>query len=668
LQVSHGSYTTCDLLHPHYRFESDQMKIYMHDKVVGRPVRVYLGDVPIGYLPFIVNSVNTDRHSGFLQPYFEFGITGNQRYIRGLDYYWAASPYFDFLFSSDFTDRQRPNRSSVAAFLASAVDTRSYGFGVNTRYKVRYNFEGNIDYRFHRDIGTDSFFWTLGGTHDQKLGERATLRGNLDYASSDRAVRQVNQFSDYERSLNRQLTSGLTLNRPGDLVSFSANLRRVQVVNPGDTFTGTLVTNTLPSMNVTFRPIRLGPAPQDPEHPGWTGWLHDLQLRPSINFARETAAVRSVRDTLTIPPGGVATADSFSVEHSERITASTGAGLSRRFDVWFLDLTPSVNYSESYVRDSRTPNAKRSSRHVGTGVAGSTTFYGLFHPNHWGVSAIRHRIEPRASLSYTPEIAGQQRRASSIGLNLGNIIDAKVVGKDGEERRIDSVINWSLSTSYNPTVLGPVGQPDRKFSNIASTITINQSGPLRITIGQTYDPYAGKILETRIPFGMRLSGRFGYGDTGQEEQERNRVVQEEGEPVPSPVDSTEMPERVAEEAEPLAELKPVEVGTGGGALSWDLGLSYSLVRLGGETQNARVGVSLGVQPTANWHIQYNSSYDGRLRTFANPSFRITRDLHCWRASFSRVRDINEWRYYFRIYVVRHEQDLFIENGDRSLGY
>ena len=668
LQVRSGSYTTCDLAHPHYRFEFDQMKIYMKDKMVGRPVRVYLGDVPVAVLPFIVNSVNTDRHSGFLQPYFEFGVFSDQRYIRGLDYYWAASQYFDVLLSSDFTDRQRPSRANVDAFLASAQDTRSLGLSMTTRYKMRYRFDGNINYRVQHDLGTNSRFWTLGGAHNQTLGERATLRGNLDYASSDRAVKQVNDFRDYERSLTRQLTSGLTLNRPGDLVSLSANLRRVQQVNPGEDYTGALVSSTLPSLNVTFRAIRLGPAPKDLEHPGWRGFLHDLQLRPGFNFARETFEERARRDTTTIPPGGVATADSFVVQNHETITASTGAGLSRRFPVWFLDVTPSVSYTESYRRDSRQPNAQRSSRRVGTGVSGATTFYGLFRPNHWGVTAIRHRIEPRASVSFTPEISGQQRRATSVSLSLANILDAKLAGdKEGEERRFDGLLNWALSTNYNPTTLGGEGQPDRKFGLISSTITINQSGPLRITIGQTYDPYTGKIIDTRVPFGMRLSGRFGYGDTGIEEAQRNRVVEEEGEAVPTPVDSTTIPGRLPDVRDALEGVNPVRVGEVGN-LSWDLGLSYSLSRVNGQTQSARVGVSLAITPTRNWNVQYRASYDGRLRTFANPEFRITRDLHCWKASFARIRDVNDWRYYFRIYVAQHESDLFIENGDRALGY
>ncbi len=50
-------------------------------------------------------------------------------------------------------------------------------------------------------------------------------------------------------------------------------------------------------------------------------------------------------------------------------------------------------------------------------------------------------------------------------------------------------------------------------------------------------------------------------------------------------------------------------------------------------------------------------------------FTVERDLHCWRASFSRVfrGSENEWRYYFRIHVIQHQDELFLESGDRSYG-
>ena len=52
LFVEDGKYTTCDLDHPHYYFASPTMKIIVKDKVVARPVYLYIADVPVFALPF----------------------------------------------------------------------------------------------------------------------------------------------------------------------------------------------------------------------------------------------------------------------------------------------------------------------------------------------------------------------------------------------------------------------------------------------------------------------------------------------------------------------------------------------------------------------------------------------------------------------------------------
>jgi lipopolysaccharide assembly outer membrane protein LptD (OstA) len=677
LQVRHASYTTCDLAHPHYRFECDRMKIYLRKKIVGRSVGVWLGEVPIFWIPFIYNSTDTGRHSGFLQPDIEFGISSRQRFVRGLEYYWAASSYYDFQFSGDYLERERPDRSSIPAVLASNRD-RSVRLSATARYKVRYKLDGNLDYSFRRTFGDagSSYSYTIRGRHDQTIDERSRLAGSIDYASNSRAVRDVNEVVDYQRSLERNLSSGLTFNRRGDLVSVNASVQRREFLNPGPRFTGALVTWRNPDLRVTFRSIRLAPPPRDPKRERVQAFLSGLQLNPFLNFGRSTVTSRVLRDTASLPDSGSAPEDSFRTREDERIDASTSLALSRQARLGPLSLSPSVSYSENYQKDSAQPALPRHSRRVQTGMGSATTVYGLFYPRRFGIEALRHRIEPRASVSFTPEIAGQQRRSTGVALGITNTIDAKVrVGK--ETRRLDGLFDWSLATSYNPTILGAAGEPDRKFGNVSSTITINRSGPLRLTISQTYDPYRGRILSTSVPFALNVGGRFGYGDTGVREAARNRVVEEEG--GVATVDTSAASAAVeplsrrsdTDAAAALADVPPVAVG-GAGDLTWGLTLAYTLTRIEGRTERARVPLTFRIQPTRSWEVSFGTTYDGATRELGQPSIRITRDLHCWKASFTRIRTFSagggDWQYYFRIFVDRHPDDLFIESGDRSYGY
>ncbi|MFQ5599592.1 MAG: putative LPS assembly protein LptD [Candidatus Krumholzibacteriia bacterium] len=677
LQVENGQYTSCNLARPHYGFRSREMKIYLKDKAIGRPVWLYLGNIPTLYLPFFFNSVDPGRRSGFLQPDIEFGVGGRSRYIRGLDYYWAASDYWDVLFSSEYNERNRVNRSSVATVLGDTADTRNVRFSANLRYKLRYNLEGNIRYSRSDDLGSDRSFVTLGGRHSQTLSERMTLRGNLDYASNDFAVRVNNENTSFERARQRQLTSTLTFSRRGALANTTVNLRRVQIVSPDESFTDrSVLTQTMPSLSLRFRSIRLAPRPKNPRTASWAQkFLSDLQFAPNLNFSRTVEDIRRQRlfhiQTGEELPDTTTVADSlirkeFFTEDLQRITASTSLGLSRQSSLWFLSVTPAMSYSESYTDDDRDPKefSDRFTRSLRASLGASTVFYGIFQPRIGRLRALRHSIEPRATYAYSAALSGRTAR-HSVSMSLRNQVDLKY-DKEGEERRLDGVIEWRLSTSYDP-------DRAREWSNISSSLSINRQGPLRMTMSQVYDPYAGKIISTSIPFALRLSGDIGgYAEPESEGEQLNRVAEEEG-ARGAPQDSVGVADQwgfVPRVEDGLDTVEGVDVGEGGGPLGWELGMSYSLRRQNGRNVTSNVALSAGIRPTRKWRIAYRANFDARTRELTNPSIRVERDLHCWRASFSRVFSgfANEWRYYFRIHVIQHQDDLFYESGDRSYGF
>lgn len=676
LQVVNGQYTSCDLHHAHYGFRSRRMKLYVGDKVVGRPVTLYLGEIPLLYFPFFYNSVSPGRRSGFLQPNVEFGVGGDSRFIRGLDYYWAASDYWDVLFSSEYNERGRVNRSSVQSVLQSADDTRNIKIATNLRYKVRYKLEGNLRYTRSQDLDSEALFETWAGSHNQPIGDNMTLRGNLDYASSDQAVLVNNENTDYDRARQQQLTSTLTFQRRGDLANTNFQYNRRQIVNPDERFTDRpILTTTLPSLSVTFRSIRLAPRPRDPRSASpFQRYLSELQFQPNLRFTRTTNDIRRFSHFVHLGTGQVlpdttgtgVSPDSitavFFTEGFERMEASTGLSLSRQSSLWFLTVAPRVSYSERWVRDTAIPDSldqNQFARALTLGARATTTFFGIFRPNIGKLRAVRHQIAPDANYTYAAAVSGLDAR-QSLNVSLRNQLDVKYM-KGGEERRLDGLVNWQLSSSYVP------GSGTREWSNINSTLTLNQSGPLRVTVSQVYDPYAGKIISTAVPFGMRLSGKF--ADYGGDEpvDEVNRIIQEEGiEPAAadttSPLDQwgfTPQLDDGAFEAAPTTE----------GELGWDLRLSYSLRRQDGRTTSNNIGVAASLRPTSKWRLTYRASFDTSQNRFINPRFTVERDLHCWRASFSRVfrGGDDEWRYYFRIHVIKHQDELFLESGDRAYG-
>jgi hypothetical protein len=79
LDVQGATYSTCNLLHPHYAFESNRMKIYLKDKIIARPVVLEVRGIPLLALPFYVFPIRSDRLSGIIVPQLQSRLRQRQR-------------------------------------------------------------------------------------------------------------------------------------------------------------------------------------------------------------------------------------------------------------------------------------------------------------------------------------------------------------------------------------------------------------------------------------------------------------------------------------------------------------------------------------------------------------------------------------------------------------
>ena len=71
--VRNGTITSCDDSIPDYYFRSKQIKMITKNIMVARPAILYIGDVPIMWLPFIFQDIRSGRRSGVITP--RFGVT-----------------------------------------------------------------------------------------------------------------------------------------------------------------------------------------------------------------------------------------------------------------------------------------------------------------------------------------------------------------------------------------------------------------------------------------------------------------------------------------------------------------------------------------------------------------------------------------------------------------
>ncbi len=57
MTMNEGYLTTCDLDEPHYRMGAHRMDIYQHDRAVVHGMKIYLGKIPVMYLPYYVQDL-----------------------------------------------------------------------------------------------------------------------------------------------------------------------------------------------------------------------------------------------------------------------------------------------------------------------------------------------------------------------------------------------------------------------------------------------------------------------------------------------------------------------------------------------------------------------------------------------------------------------------------
>ncbi len=534
LWVKSGLFTSCDLPEPHYRFAADKIKLIMGHIVVAWPVRLYFGDVPVFWFPFIAQDIRRGRHSGILTP--RFGVndvvrnsSGHRRHISNIGYYWAISDYMDAQIGLDWW---------------SSVWTRIDGF---YRYRWRQRFlNGRLGYShfFLPEGGRElSFAWN----HSQKFGERSDLRASVQFVSSQTFQRQ-NEFNP-ER-LTQQIRSDIGLTRRFDWGNVNASAQRVQPLTEGGT-----TTTQLPQLSITLSPIVLTPA----RSPLEARWYNGLTWTGSTNFSYQISTTDPVAQTsvdttvvgtdTTITPvtteirqpdrssinGGLNTGlslgnlrlnsggsyqetvidrpdtlfaapDTVIVDSDTTITRDTlvigpnvregrlnwrtSLGYQQRL-IGSTSLTPSVDLSGTLFRSNETNlDFVAGPTRVSLRASLNSDLYGFF-PGVGPLQRIRHKFSPSLNWTYSPEVtaservqslrgfgAGEARERHELSLGLTQTFEAKLKPK--------KELQDSTTEAADTARAGPPPE-ERKLTLMA----------LRTT-ALTYDFVKGELITDRI--------------------------------------------------------------------------------------------------------------------------------------------------------------------------
>jgi len=646
LDVMGGSYSTCDLEEPHYHFAAHWMKIYLKDKLVAKPVVFYVRNVPLLALPFWIFPIKPGRHSGFLFPQIEFGFSQTAgQFIRNAGYYWAPNDYMDLTVSGDYYQAE------------PSWILRAEGY-----YKLLYVLGGSFRGTFARNERFSRDDWDLTGDHSQEItprtqmSARASFVSSKDYSSSNLYGRTL-----YQR-LNRFLTSSLSLTHNADWVSLNAALDRRQDLDADDAISAPRdgspatvprvaslpnLTETLPNVSVSF-PTRTV---------GTMGPLRGTRFEKTLStvyfsLSSRFGTIHEQRGLLI----GYRPDDSAIIQqvNTTRRALQTSIGLSdsRRLLGW-------LNLSPSFTAEQSTFDFDEQGHHFGVGagqsltatsaavwragVSSNATFYGTFRPRLGSLVGLRHIVTPTASFAYSPESKAGNRfndfggfgvssgKQTALIFGVDQRLQAKV--RRGDKLSVlDNLLLLAVRGSYN--FLWKEQRQAHPLSNLGWSLQIQPPGVFNASSGWVMDVYQPRMIRSfNYNLGLNLSSA------------RLRGV-----PPPLPVDQG----------------SPAPPGfrdnwTAGLAFSYSGGLVSQYRWSSSETGNA----VLQYQFSPAWGLDYSTSIDFSHREILTQRFGISRDLHCWIATFSRIFTVGgEAEYYFRI-GIKEQREVYAERGTRT---
>jgi hypothetical protein len=656
LNVVDGIYSTCDKPEPHFHFRGKRMKVILNDKVLAKPVMVYVGKIPVAIAPFAMFSTKENgRQSGIILP--QFGTSQVEgRYLRNLGYYWATNEYMDVRLTMDFFER-----TGVL-------------FRTHSNYALRYKFQGSLSTSFTKKSyeTRKEQAWNLAARHSHTFNPTTSLNVDASFVSDN------NFYKDFSNSLTNRLTRQLRSNATftkgwGDgRNSISFNLSHTKDLEVGNEQL------TLPQIRFTRNQSAIFPFQEDKrsrtkQQPSWYNYLRYSYRGFAVYSAQKDSS--NDRDTET----------ERRVEHDVNLSYTNPNKLFGR-----LSWSQSFAYNEDWFGQTNTYNLDSlTNRFVASEVkdfatrrtfnystSASTNLYGTFSPRIGPVTGLRHKMTPSLSFQYRPDFSDQfwgyyetrqdtagkevrldrfraTPREKSLSLNYGltNLFQMKL--HEGEQEKKVDLFNLDFRGGYN------FAADSLHLANLSSSLRANPRRNLNVTVAATHNFYAynadnGRTINRLLGIdggllrlsNLRLDARWTLSGKAKGETPAGAAGQEMDQDFDefNPNASQEIRDQLAPD-EAFSAL----------ALPWRATLSFSvnLNRFNplNPTKTAYVDLSnVEFQLTRNWRIGYRLRYDVVKKDLVDQRFSFYRDLHCWEAQFNWSPAGISKGFYFKINI------------------
>ena len=491
--INNSLFTTCELDHPHYYFHSNQMKMIPNDRVIAKPMTLYIRDLPIFYLPFAVfPNKNGDRISGWIMPTFGHrSSTGT--YLDNLGYYYVINNYSDYTFLFDIQDKK------------GIIANHEY------RYKIRsgeswYNYilEGYMKYETKNYLAdNDDDISNLFSNNSQKI-KNITFFHKQSFDPTQNII--INY--KYKSSLDPQeinLNSRLDQNKLSSL-SYQKRWEKNSLSVGFEEYEDLYISSPTQNNQVNSYKWLTGPKisfsfPQRKLLGNGDNWFNDIYLSYNLSYdhGKETYIKNSCIDNnidgLCNNEDGNELDESGEIiwSNSDEIDLVKGGAkniiqLSMNSNLNWLSITPrftltedwlwqSRDYSQSnvdniysYEYDNNSDFNRRLTWNASINL--NTKIYGILPLNVGNLISLRHKVSPQIIFNYTPNLKNTYNSQLQKFEENGSIISKDILeGTYANSLYEESQkIRFSLSNAFQIKTKNNNGDINKRdFLNIDMT-------------------------------------------------------------------------------------------------------------------------------------------------------------------------------------------------------
>jgi len=162
IELKKAYFTSCELSLPHYKIRAERISIRLEDEIVMNNVTFCLGDIPVFWLPFLVQYLREENR--FILPSFSYSDFAGWSAQTG--YYFYASPSFQAKLHLDYREK------------------KGWAEGIDVSYRLEGG-KGKLSTYFVKEKDTQDERWLVRLEHQQSLSKSTSLKLRLNRLSDE---------------------------------------------------------------------------------------------------------------------------------------------------------------------------------------------------------------------------------------------------------------------------------------------------------------------------------------------------------------------------------------------------------------------------------------------------------------------------------------------------